>query len=90
MGTIHGNYMRTINKIITPVCSTRALGRSNIGTRPKNKKVFDCFVPMSNDGAYDTGGAYWGAPIHGTKPLRISYTKDLTYIRFYRNYSRKD
>ena len=84
--------MRTINKIITPIdCSTEALpGRSNIGTRPKNKKVFDCFVPMSNDGAYDIGGAYWGAPIHSTKPLRVAYTKDLSYIRFYRNYERKD
>lgn len=45
----------------------------------KQPKVFDCAVPMS-DGAYDKGGAYWGLG----KQLRVSYTKDLTYINFYR------
>ena len=30
--------------------------------------------------AYDAGGAYWGA---GSR-LRVSYTKDLSYIHFYR------
>jgi hypothetical protein len=41
--------------------------------------IFDSAVPMS-DGAYDRGGAYWGIG----KQLRVKYTKDLTYIKFYR------
>jgi hypothetical protein len=45
----------------------------------KLPKVFDCKVPMI-DCAYDKGGAYWGI---GRK-LRVSYTKDLSYIEFYR------
>lgn len=44
-----------------------------------NGKVFDRAVPMS-DGAYDKGGAYWGIGAQ----LRVSYTKDLKYIHFYR------
>lgn len=91
--------MRTINKIITEVnCKYGApMGRSNV--EPQNyalvetckkfivetntnesKRIFDCLVPMSSCGAYDIGGAYWGID----KPLRVSYTKDLTYINFYR------
>lgn len=31
-------------------------------------------------GVYDTGGVYWGAG----KELRVSYTKDMSYINFYR------
>ena len=86
--------MRTINKIITEV-STKfgaPMGRINVGTRPvtitsgpnnkifkcNQKRVFDCAVPMN--GAYDKGGAYWGL---GSQ-LRVSYTKDLTYVNFYR------
>lgn len=74
--------MRTINKIITPVNSKYGapMGRSNIGEKPADKKVYDCAVPMSGDGAYDRGGAYWGID----KQLRVSYTKDLSYIEFYR------
>lgn len=91
--------MKTIDKIITKKnCQYGApMGRYNTGTRPvtitsgKNCKIvksnqitiFDCFVPMS-DGDYDKGGAYWGI---GSKPLRVSYTKDLSYIEFYRGYS---
>lgn len=50
----------------------------------KGIKVFDCAVPMN--GAYDKGGAYWGLPSpgEGMGQLRVSYTKDLTYINFYR------
>lgn len=72
--------MRTINKIITKVNRKYGapMGRSNVGKKPENKKVFDCFVPMN--GAYDTGGAYWGL---GSR-LRVSYTKDLSYVNFYR------
>ena len=68
------------------------MGRRNIGERPKtvisgrNNRtvkcnqitVFDCKVPMN--GAYDKGGAYWG---FGSE-LRVSYTKDLKYVQFYR------
>ncbi len=76
--------MRTIDLIIYKInCSRGApMGRPNVGTRPKDKRIYDCFVPMS-DCAYDKGGAYWGM---GT-PLRVAYTKDLTYIEFYRGYS---
>jgi hypothetical protein len=86
---------RTIDKIITKVNGTYGapMGRSNKGTRPvtitsgpncrifkKNQvKIYDCAVPMS-DSAYDKGGAYWGMG----KQLRVSYTKDLSYIEFYR------
>lgn len=74
--------MRTIDKILTKAYSKYGaqMGRQNVGTRPTNKRVFDCAVPMSADGAYDKGGAYWGIG----NQLRVSYTKDLTYIEFYR------
>lgn len=81
--------MKTIDKIITKVsCKFGApMGRANVGSYPANlkkhseyKRVFDCRVPMSNDGAYDRGGAYWGIG----KELRVRYTKDLLYIEFYR------
>lgn len=88
--------MKTIDKIITKVNGQYGapMGRSCVGTKPvtvtsgphcrifkKNQvKVYDCAVPMSSDGAYDKGGAYWGLG----KQLRVSYTKDLSYIRFYR------
>ncbi len=54
------------------------MGRQNVGNKPTDKKVYDCYVPMN--GAYDIGGVYWGLG----SPLRVSYTKDLTYIKFYR------
>jgi hypothetical protein len=73
--------MRTIDKIITKVsCKYGApMGRANIGEKPEGVKIYDCAVPMS-DGAYDNGGAYWGIG----RQLRVSYTKDLSYIHFYR------
>lgn len=73
--------MRTINKIITKVNGTYGapMGRPNKGITPENEKIFDCAVPMSA-AAYDKGGAYWGI---GTQ-LRVRYTRDLSYIRFYR------
>jgi len=74
--------MKTIDKIITKVnCKYGApMGRLNKGTFLENSQYFDCFVPMSPCGAYDKGGAYWGIG----KPLRVCYTKDLSYIEFYR------
>ena len=74
--------MRTIDKIITKVNGKYGapMGRHNVGNdRPTDCKVFDCAVPMCDD-AYDRGGAYWG---RGAQ-LRVRYTKDCTYIRFYR------
>ncbi len=69
------------------------MGRVKVGERPlavtsgpncrifkKNQvKVFDKRVPMV-DGAYDIGGAYWGIG----RELRVEFTKDLSFIRFYR------
>lgn len=88
--------MRTIDKIITEVsCKFGApMGRYNIGTYPptittgkncrilsyrRQKKVFDCRVPLDN-GGYDKGGVYWGIG----NELRVQYTKDLSYVKFYR------
>jgi hypothetical protein len=76
--------MRTIDKIITKVDTSRGapMGRTNVGTKHNTimKTVFDCRVPLTSDGAYDKGGAYWGCGAE----LRVSYTKDLSFIRFYR------
>lgn len=88
--------MRTLDKIITNVSTKYGapMGRSNVGSRPltvtsgkhckiykKNQtKIFDCRVPLSGYGDYDKGGAYWGL---GSE-LRVRYTKDLSYIEFYR------
>ena len=74
--------MRTLDLIVKEVnCKYGApMGRANIGTEPKDKKVFDCYVPMYD--AYDRGGAYWGLG----ERMRVSYTKDLSYIHFYREY----
>jgi hypothetical protein len=75
------NQGSTLSKIIYKVSGKYGapMGRSNVGTRPTDKKIFDCLVPMP-DGCYDAGGVYWGLG----KPLRVSYTKDLYYIEFYR------
>ena len=73
--------VRTIDKIITKLdCKFGApMGRCNVGIKPSNKTIFDCKVPMS-DKCYDKGSAYWGIG----PELRVTYTKDLTYIKFYR------
>lgn len=75
-------YARTIDKIVTKLdCKFGApMGRNNVGTKPQNQKIFDCCLPMSSDSAYDKGGAYWGIG----NQLRVQYTRDLSYIRFYR------
>jgi hypothetical protein len=77
-------YVRTIDKIITKEDMRRGapMGRPNVGTRPTDPKVkvYDCKVPMSGYGEYDAKGAYCGIG----KQLRVAYTKDLSYIRFYR------
>jgi hypothetical protein len=73
--------MRTLSKILTKVNTKYGvpIGRRNIGTKPTNQKIYGCYVPMN--GAYDIGGAYWGL---SPNRLRVSYTKDLSYIHFYR------
>lgn len=85
-----------IKKVIPEVnCKYGApMGRQNVGKQPcaitsghncrfikKNQPIiYDKKVPMSNCGAYDAGGAYWGIG----KELRVQFTPDLTYIKFYR------
>ena len=76
--------MRTIDKIITPVNQKNGapMGRPSYnksnGRYKDDTVLYDCPVPM--DGAYDKGGAYWGL---GSQ-LRVKYSKDLTYVKFYR------
>jgi hypothetical protein len=74
--------MRTIDKIITQCnCKYGApMGRrsDNEEHKPTDRKVFDCKVDINQ--GYDKGGAYWGYPDN----LRVEYTKDLLYVRFYR------
>lgn len=75
--------LTVMDSLIHPVnCSRGApMGRSDIGSRPANKRIYDRIVPMSSDGAYDKGGAYWGI---GTQRLRVRFTKDFSFIEFYR------
>ena len=85
--------MRTINKIITK-CDCRygaPMGRDNVyegiyldfpfispDDQRKLPKLYDCEIKLTD--GYDKGGAYWGTG----KQLRVSYTKDLQLIHFYR------
>ncbi len=77
--------MRTIDKIITKVnCKFGSpMGRDDVNENNPPfsfaTKIFDCSVPLDG-GGYDKGGAYWGLPSN----LRCSYTKDMSYIHFYR------
>jgi len=74
--------MYAISKIVNKVDSKYGapMGRASYGEKPTKGKVFDRKVPLSSDGAYDKGGAYWGLG----RELRVEYTKDLSYVRFYR------
>ena len=71
-----------ISKIICPVDGKfgAPMGRASYGTKPEKGKVFTRRVPLSQDSAYDKGGAYWGLG----KTLLVEFTKDLAYVRFYR------
>jgi len=84
--------MATIDKIITKVNSKfgAPMGRSDKGSMKyckdsdteipdTDKKVYNQRVVL-NSGGYDKGGAYWGI---GSE-LRVMYTKDLSFIHFYR------
>ena len=84
-----------IAEIITPVsCQYGApMGRPNIGKQPvtitsgkncrivkaKQTNVYEKKVHLID--GYDKGGAYWGTPSN----LMVRFTKDLSYIEFYRN-----
>lgn len=87
MGIISRDSLSTdlLNAILYKVnCKYGApMGRTNVGTKPKNATVFDRIVPMIA-GGYDIGGAYWGLPGKSGECLRVAYTKDLKYIEFYR------
>jgi len=73
--------MKTIDKIITKVNTKYGapMGRNNVFKNKESKTVFDSAIPLDS-GGYDKGGAYWG---YGPQ-LRVRYTKDLSYIEFYR------
>ena len=58
------------------------MGRPDVGTRPTKGKIYTKHVKMY-DGGYDKGGAYWGMGM-GSDPLFVDFTKDMTYIHFYR------
>lgn len=81
VNTTYGAPMGRANVGSTPITVTS--GRNNRITKKHNKhmRIYDCAVPMSSDGAYDKGGAYWGI---GPSQLRVKYNKDLSYVFFYR------
>ena len=54
------------------------MGRPNIGEKPTDKRIFNRKILLT--GGHDKGGAYWGM---GSE-LRVEYTSDLTYIKFYK------
>lgn len=72
------------NKVVCDVNSKfgAPLGRfsNELREKPTDRRIYDRKVPLVYDGVYDKGGAYWGSPNN----LRVEYTLDLTYIRFYR------
>jgi hypothetical protein len=90
-------YWQAFHEILYKVDTRRGapMGRSNVGTPPvivtrfsgrnvrtckcDQTEVYDRRVPMI-DGAYDSGGAYWGIG----KPLYVRFTKDLSYVEFFR------
>ena len=86
------NVYNTIPEVSTKYGAP--MGRMNIGKQPHiitsgraNKvykcnqvKIYDKRVPMSQCGAYDKGGAYWGID----KQLRVRFTANLSYVEFYR------
>jgi len=84
-----------ISDIITPVnCKYGApMGRNSVGKYPttitsgnncrivkKNQtKVYRKRVRLDS-GGYDSGGAYWGLGA----PLYVEFTKDFSYIHYFR------
>lgn len=78
------NSTAAYNQVLARVDTKRGapMGRvsNDIKEKPTDRRVFDRAVPL-NEG-YDAGAAYWGWPNN----LRVEYTADLKYIRFYRTY----
>jgi hypothetical protein len=72
---------RNIKTLCPTVADTYGapMGRRNVGKRPGVGRVYDCAIPISSHG-YDRGGAYWGLG----RSLRCRYTKDFSYVEFYR------
>ncbi len=84
-----------LSDIITPVnCQFGVpMGRHNVGKQPvtitsgrncricksHQIKVYEKRVRLID--GYDMGGAYWGLPNN----LNVRFTKDLSYIEFYRS-----
>ncbi len=73
------------NELIGKVDCRRGapMGRSNVGTKEdaNGKRIYHRHIPLVCDGAYDSGGAYWGC---GT-PLYVEFTLDMSYVNYYRN-----
>lgn len=73
----------TLSDIVPDVnCKYGApMGRhsSRLEDKPVNQRIYTKRIQLID--GYDKGGAYWGNPNN----LYCEYTKDLTYIRFYRN-----
>jgi len=88
-------YWQAFHQIMRKVDTSRGapMGRPNVGSQPitvtrdpkcreykcDQTKVYQRRVPMI-DGAYDSGGAYWGIG----KPLYVRFTLDLSYVEFFR------
>lgn len=91
-------YWQAFNQILHKVDTRRGapMGRPNVGTEPvivtrfngrnvrtckcDQVKVYQRRVALY-DGAYDRGGAYWGIG----RPLYVRFTKDLSYVEFFRD-----
>ena len=76
-------YWQAFHQILYKVDTRRGapMGRPNVGTPPDDDvKVYQRRVALPYDGAYDRGGAYWGIG----KPLYVRFTKDLSYVEFFR------
>lgn len=58
------------------------MGRANKGNKPTDPKIKVYTKKVQLIDAYDIGGAYWGWPNN----LYVEFTKDLTYINYYRKF----
>lgn len=76
--TAHDAYKWLIGPVSTKFGAP--IGRHDEGNEPSGR-VFDRYVPI-NSGGYDRGGAYWGI----SERLRVRFTLDCSYVRFYREH----
>lgn len=76
-------YERLLVKAYSQYGSAMGRGDSH-DSKTKSKiargevKFYDRAVPLNS--GYDAGGAYWGTPNN----LRVQYTANLKYVKFYR------